>query len=98
MPLPVLQVHWVSRTSLKANRRLNPPAPPRAVLAALLALALALGGCATPVLAPSVDVPPRFAAGSVAEIEPEVAWWESYGDPVLSDLIAARRVKTATSR
>jgi outer membrane protein, multidrug efflux system len=59
--------------------------PSLAKLAAVLALALA--GCATPVLKPSVDVPGGFAAASASEAEPEVAWWESYGDPVLSDLI-----------
>ncbi len=85
MPLPVLQHQSPSRSSLKANRPVDGPAPPKALLAALLALALA--GCATPVVAPSVDVPPHFAAASAAENEPEVAWWESFGDPVLSDLI-----------
>jgi len=35
-----------------------------------------------------MDVPDRFAASAAAqEGEPEVAWWEGYGDPVLSDLI-----------
>jgi NodT family efflux transporter outer membrane factor (OMF) lipoprotein len=77
------------------------PVPPKALLAALLALALA--GCATPVLAPSVEVPPQFAAASPAETEPEVAWWESYGDPALTELIqrAAREnrdVKIAAER
>ena len=71
------------------------------VLAASLALALA--GCATPVLKPSLDVPDRFAAATAAADEPEVAWWEGYGDPVLSDLVrrAAREnrdVKIAAER
>ncbi len=71
------------------------------VLAASLALALA--GCATPVLQPSLDVPDRFAAAPASDSEPEVAWWESYGDPVLSDLVrrAAREnrdVKIAAER
>ena len=73
------------------------------------ALALALAGCATPVLKPSVDVPDRFVAAPASVSEPEVAWWESYGDPVLSDLvrraaqqnrdvkIAAERVRAARS-
>ena len=76
-------------------------------LAALLAFALV--GCATPVLQPSVDVPGRFAAAPASDSEPEVAWWDSYGDPVLSDLvrraarenrdvkIAAERVRAARS-
>ena len=54
-------------------------------LAALLAFALV--GCATPVLKPSVDVPARFAATQAVDQEPETAWWDSYGDPVLSSLI-----------
>ena len=58
-------------------------------VAAMLAasLALALVGCATPVLHPSVDVPPRFAAAATTDAGVEAAWWDSYGDPVLSDLI-----------
>jgi NodT family efflux transporter outer membrane factor (OMF) lipoprotein len=71
------------------------------VLAALLAFALV--GCATPVLQPSVDVPGRFAAASASDIEPEVAWWDGYGDPVLSDLVRRaahenRDVKIAAER
>ena len=76
-----------------------------AMLAALLAFGLV--GCATPVLKPSVDVPPRFAAAATSEAEVDVAWWDSYGDPALSDLvrraarenrdlrIAAERVRAA---
>ena len=79
--------------------------PARVVAATLAAsLALALAGCATPVLQPAVDVPARFAAAdSAVEADPEVAWWESYNDPVLTDLIrrAAREnrdVKIAAER
>lgn len=74
------------------------------VVAATLAasLAFALAGCATPVLQPAVDVPARFAAADSA-VDPEVAWWESYNDPALTDLIrrAAREnrdVKIAAER
>jgi len=72
-----------------------------AALAALLALALA--GCATPVLQPSVEVPGHFAQASPSADEPDVAWWESYGDPVLSGLIRRaaaenRDVKIAAER
>jgi len=74
-------------------------------LAATLAvsLALALASCATPVMQASVDVPSRFAAAPASHDEPEVAWWDSYGDPVLSDLVrrAAREnrdVKIAAER
>jgi multidrug efflux system outer membrane protein len=65
-------------------------------------LAFALVGCATPVLKPSVDVPPRFAAATT-DVEIEAAWWDGYRDPVLSDLVrrAAREnrdVKMAAER
>jgi NodT family efflux transporter outer membrane factor (OMF) lipoprotein len=78
-----------------------------ATLAASLALALV--GCSTPVLQPSVDVPTRFASGPASEEAPETAWWDSYGDSVLSSLIrraasenrdvkiAAERVRAARS-
>lgn len=52
---------------------------------------------------PSVEVPSRFAAAPVSQAEPEVAWWDAYGDPVLSDLIRRaafenRDVKIAAER
>ena len=66
-------------------------------------LAIGLAGCSTPVLQPSVEVPAQFAAAPASENEPEVAWWESYGDPVLTDLIRRaahenRDVKIAAAR
>ena len=71
----------------------------------VLALAaLALAGCAqTPVLKAAVEVPTAFAAKANSAGEPEAAWWENYGDPVLSNLIrrAAREnrdIKIATER
>ena len=82
----------------------RPTAPACSVEAAIAALlALALAGCATPVVQPSVEVPDHFAQASPSADEPEVAWWESYGDPVLSDLIrrAAREnrdIKIAAER
>jgi NodT family efflux transporter outer membrane factor (OMF) lipoprotein len=40
------------------------------------------------VLQSNVEVPARFAAAdSAVEVDPEVAWWESYNDPVLTELI-----------
>ena len=54
-------------------------------IAILLTLAIVLGGCATPRLEPSVEVPGRFAQAAAPQDEPEVAWWESYGDRVQSD-------------
>ncbi len=50
-------------------------------------LVLALSGCATPFLRPAVEVPAQFAASPATEAAPEVAWWEGFGDPVLSELV-----------
>ena len=52
-----------------------------------VSLAVALAGCATPVLKPALDMPERFTAATVSAYEPEVAWWEGFKDPVLADLI-----------
>jgi len=59
-------------------------------------VALALTGCSTPVVKPSIDVPSRFAAAPASDEEPETPWWDAYGDPVLSDLVrrAARENRT----
>ena len=67
-----------------------------------LAVALVLAGCATPILKPSVDVPARFAQAA-SQDEADAAWWESFGDPVLSGLIRKaayenRDVKIAAER
>src|SRR5579871_3667874 len=76
----------------------------RAVTASFAAsLAFVLVGCSTPVLHSTVDVPSQFAEASGTAAEPETAWWESFGDPVLSDLVrrAAREnrdVKIAAER
>ena len=60
----------------------------RAIAATLSAsLVLSLGGCATPMLDSTVSVPDQFVAAPASETAAEVAWWESYGDPVLADLI-----------
>lgn len=80
----------------------------RLIAAALSTLlALALTGCATPRLQSTVDVPAQFTAAPATVTEPEVAWWEGYGDPVLTGLItraahenrdiriAAQRVRAA---
>ena len=75
------------------------------VIAATLSasLVLGLGGCATPMLESTVTVPDQFAAAAATEAASEVAWWETYEDPVLSDLIrrAAREnrdIKIAAER
>ena len=78
-------------------------APSLRAVAAVLTAALALGGCKTPVAKPSVQVPGQFAAATSSESEPEAAWWEGFGDPVLSDLIRRaayenRDVKIAAER
>jgi len=91
---------WLPRLVLRRRAR-----PAAYHIAAKLAASLtfALVGCATPVLQPSVDVPGQFAAVSTSVEAPETAWWDSYGDPVLSDLVrrAAREnrdVKIALER
>jgi NodT family efflux transporter outer membrane factor (OMF) lipoprotein len=71
----------------------------------LIALAVSLSlaaGCATPIVQPSVDVPQRFAQAA-SQAEPDAAWWDSFGDPVLSQLIRKaayenRDVKIAAER
>ena len=73
------------------------------ILALVVPIALALAACSTPVLQPKVEVPGQFAASADARDEPELAWWESYADPILADLIrrAAREnrdVKIAAER
>ena len=72
-------------------------------LAIVPSAALVLGGCATPRLEPAVEVPGRYAQAAQGADEPEVAWWESYGDPVLSSLVrraagANRDIRMAAER
>lgn len=67
-----------------------------------MSLILALSAC-TPVLQPKLDMPNRFEAADSSESEPEAAWWERYGDAVLTDLISRaahenRDVKMAAER
>jgi multidrug efflux system outer membrane protein len=96
-PLPF----HTGRTTLQRAGR---PAGLTVVAAALAtSIALALGGCSTPVVKPSVELPSNFAASTASEMEPEAAWWEVYHDPVLTDLVrrAAREnrdVKIAAER
>ncbi|HJV60680.1 MAG TPA: TolC family protein [Albitalea sp.] len=82
-----------------------------AVAAAAVAASITLvfTGCSTPVVKPAVEVPATFAAGNASQVQPEVAWWESFHDPVLSNLvnraaqenrnvrIAAERLRAARS-
>jgi NodT family efflux transporter outer membrane factor (OMF) lipoprotein len=72
----------------------------RAVLGSIV---VALSGCATPVLESAVELPLQFTAAPESAAPPDVAWWDRYGDPVLSDLVrhAAREnrdVKLAAER
>ena len=80
------------------------PQPPHRlrIPALALAISLALAGCATPIVESSLATPPRFAAAEAAA-DPDAAWWETFGDPVLTDLVrrAAREnrdVKIAAER
>ncbi|MGQ0800705.1 MAG: efflux transporter outer membrane subunit, partial [Pseudomarimonas sp.] len=66
------------------------PTPVRAVAATLfISITVGLAGCATPMLRSTVDVPEHFATAAVEHesAAAEVAWWQSYGDPVLTELI-----------
>ncbi len=78
-----------------------------ATLAATVAATLTLAACSTPVAKQSVVVPSHFAAATSEAPSPasdaEAAWWERYGDPVLTDLIRRaayenRDVKIAAER
>ncbi len=68
-----------------------------------MSIALALAGCSTPIVKPAVDLPGKFAATAASGMEPEVAWWEAFKDPVLSDLVRRamrdnRDIKIASER
>lgn len=68
-----------------------------------MALALVLAGCAAPRAQSTVDLPAKFTAAAAEEAEPELAWWDSFGDPVLSRLVRQaanenRDVKMALER
>jgi len=81
---------------MKNNRR-------TALVLAGAALALTLAGCATPRLQSSVEIPAKFAAVPATEGESDLAWWDSFGDPVLSRLVRLagnenRDVKMALER
>ncbi|MDN8613651.1 efflux transporter outer membrane subunit [Variovorax ginsengisoli] len=48
-------------------------------------------------------MPPQFAASKPSDVEPEAAWWETFHDPVLTDLVRRaerenRDVKIAAER
>jgi len=99
---PQLSGPWAPRAGWLCSTRSSALA--RVIAATLAAsLALGLGGCATPMLDSTVAVPDRFAAAPASETAPDVAWWERYEDPVLSELIRRaalenRDVKIAAER
>jgi multidrug efflux system outer membrane protein len=87
----------------KTVRRAGQLAGLVAMTALAASIALVFTGCSTPVMKPSLDVPAKFAASTASDVEPEAAWWESFHDPVLTDLVrrAAREnrdVKIAAER
>lgn len=72
-------------------------------LASASLVALTMAGCSTPVAQHAVDVPAKFASAPATEDEPDLAWWESFGDPVLSKLVRRaasenRDIKMAAQR
>ena len=52
-----------------------------------VSLVLVLGGCATPFLRSAIDVPGQYTESEASDSGPDVAWWESFGDPVLAQLV-----------
>lgn len=103
MPRLSLPLTPSSRVARKTSRHGSGLAS-AAIRAALAAsVAVLLSGCATPALHPKVDVPSTFASTSASDAEPEAAWWKTFRDPVLSDLVrrAAREnrdIKIAAER
>ena len=75
----------------QAGQKITQRAEQRVGLVVAVALAASIAlvftGCSTPVSHAKVDVPAQFAAGTVADMEPEAAWWESFHDPILTDLV-----------
>ncbi|RJP69348.1 MAG: TolC family protein, partial [Comamonadaceae bacterium] len=91
------------RAPMSQGKSMKKPFPAGLVVASASLLALTLAGCTTPVAQHGVDVPAQFASASSAEDEPDLAWWESFGDPVLSQLVRRaasenRDIKMAAQR
>ena len=102
MPLPS-----ALSPSHKARQKPPPPAHQSVGLFVVAALAAAIAlvstGCSTPAAPPAIDVPAQFAASTPSDVEPEAAWWETFHDPVLTDLVRRaerenRDVKIAAER
>lgn len=87
----------MSQASFLARRTpIGTPAGPRGArraagfaiaTAAAASVALLLAGCATPVAQPAVELPKAFAAAPSSAGQVDTAWWQSFGDPVLTDLV-----------
>lgn len=69
-----------------------------AVVMLTASMVCALAACTTPTLESTVEVPGQFAAAPPAENGPEIAWWESFQDPVLTDLIVRAAVENRSVR
>ncbi|MCU1749808.1 TolC family protein [Pseudomonas sp. 6D_7.1_Bac1] len=100
LPPPHPLTHYAGQTTFQHAERLV-----GVVVGAALAasIALILTGCSTEVLKPSVDLPAKFAASTASEMEPEAAWWKTFNDPVLTDLVRRamrenRDIKIAAER
>jgi NodT family efflux transporter outer membrane factor (OMF) lipoprotein len=73
---------------------------------ARLGLCAVLTGCATPRMAPNIEIPQRFAvipASAHSEEALSTRWWERFGDPILNGLMneaaaANRDVRAALAR
>jgi outer membrane protein, multidrug efflux system len=82
--------HPLPPSRFTSPRPHSPTSLPRSAAAATLLAGslLALAGCATPQLQPTLAVPEHFvsAADGAAEAAGE-RWWRHYGDPVLERLI-----------
>ncbi|MEH8015769.1 TolC family protein [Rheinheimera muenzenbergensis] len=78
----------------------SPPA--KCLVALAISASLALSGCTTTQLQSRVELPPQFTTISDTT-EAELAWWERYADPVLTQLITRavnenRDIKIAEER
>lgn len=74
-----------------------------AMTAIAASLVVVFSGCSTPVAKTSIQASGEFASAPASAVEPEVAWWESFNDPVLADLVRRaaqenRDVKIAAER
>ncbi|MEJ8824919.1 TolC family protein [Variovorax humicola] len=87
----------------KLSKRAGQPAGLFVAATLAASITLMFTGCSTPPAHPTIEVPAQFAASPPSDIEPETAWWETFHDPVLTDLVrrAAREnrdVKVAAER